>query len=241
MILAACKYMLRPFLKTLRSQGIPFCNPYRPQDGAWNPMRGGARRVANFLRIYRDDVEHSDSSTWTWSELWSWIEFVDAKRAGLTRGAKARVKERAGNPSHSEDLVTPAEAREIFTDEEFLGDLADLDVVGEDAAVEWFKSVILDARAEYFKFAFEVYRTGGAFSLVETPSVIVGTIHSCKGAEADTVIICPDISRRAFEALEGDEGRASTRLLYVGITRTRDELIFCRPVSDEHAILMEDE
>src|SRR5260370_28492978 len=49
MILASCGYMLRPLLKVLRKNAIPFHNPYRKSNGYWNPIRLGkgssARRV----------------------------------------------------------------------------------------------------------------------------------------------------------------------------------------------------
>ena len=62
---------------------------------------------------------------------------------------------------------------------------------------------------------------------MKKPQIIVGTIHSVKGGEADTVFIIPDISYSAFELAENNrEGWDSiTRLFYVAATRAKEKLI----------------
>ena len=70
--------------------------------------------------------------------------------------------------------------------------------------------------------------------LQKEPRVIVGTIHSVKGGEADNVIVFPDLSPKWLELMErsGWEGRDSVlRLFYVALTRARKRLIVGDPAS----------
>ena len=70
----------------------------------------------------------------------------------------------------------------------------------------------------------------GVAALLETPRVVVGTIHSVKGAEADEVVLLPDLSRVGAEAYEGRGlgGKDSVlRTFYFGITRAKRRLVLC--------------
>jgi superfamily I DNA/RNA helicase len=60
--------------------------------------------------------------------------------------------------------------------------------------------------------------------------VIVGTIHSVKGGEADVVFLFPDVSRAANTAYQrfGPERDSVIRLFYVGVTRARKTLYICQ-------------
>ena len=59
------------------------------------------------------------------------------------------------------------------------------------------------------------------------PEIIVGTIHSVKGGEADVVYLLPDLSVAAVrQAEEGDED-SITRTFYVGMTRAKERLVLC--------------
>jgi superfamily I DNA/RNA helicase len=55
--------------------------------------------------------------------------------------------------------------------------------------------------------------------------VKIGTIHSAKGREADTVIIFDNVTGRVMDGMETQEGmEAERRCWYVGITRARKKL-----------------
>ena len=75
----------------------------------------------------------------------------------------------------------------------------------------------------------------GAESLAEgeEPRVIIGTIHSVKGGQADVVLVLPDVSRPSWGWLPwrriSDEVR---RLLYVAFTRAREELVLLDPATE---------
>lgn len=74
---------------------------------------------------------------------------------------------------------------------------------------------------------------GGVRLLSETPKVVVGTIHSVKGGEADVVYLLPDLSQAGMAQWVGAdiESAAIRRLFYVGMTRARESLVLCNPAS----------
>lgn len=72
------------------------------------------------------------------------------------------------------------------------------------------------------------------YGKIPEPKVVLTSMHSSKGREADTVIIVPDMTRAAFRAYtrgRQDEAEAENRLAYVAITRTRRRLLICHPES----------
>lgn len=56
----------------------------------------------------------------------------------------------------------------------------------------------------------------------------VGTIHSAKGAEAETVVLLTDVSRTTYENIDSD---AELRVWYVAVTRARRHLRIVEPQS----------
>lgn len=69
----------------------------------------------------------------------------------------------------------------------------------------------------------------------ESPTVIVGSVHSVKGGEADCVVIFPDVSPAGYDEMDTDRD-ATIRQFYVAMTRAKDELILCRPASNTRCI-----
>ena len=69
----------------------------------------------------------------------------------------------------------------------------------------------------------------GPHSLIEDPQVIVGTIHSVKGGQADVVYLFPDLSRagNANYQVAGPSRDSVIRAFYVGATRARETLYIC--------------
>jgi superfamily I DNA/RNA helicase len=66
-------------------------------------------------------------------------------------------------------------------------------------------------------------------ALVDEPRVIVGTIHSVKGGEADIVYLFPDLSKAGDAQYQqrGTPRDSVIRLFYVGVTRARETLYLC--------------
>jgi superfamily I DNA/RNA helicase len=74
----------------------------------------------------------------------------------------------------------------------------------------------------------------GLNRLVDRPQVIIGTIHSVKGGEADVVYLFPDLSRAAdyeWQRYGTENQDAIIRQFYVAMTRARLKLVICRPAS----------
>ena len=70
----------------------------------------------------------------------------------------------------------------------------------------------------------------GPKALQETPKVIVGTIHSVKGGEADIVYLFPDLSQAGDSQYKRDGAPRDSviRVFYVGATRARETLYICQ-------------
>lgn len=66
--------------------------------------------------------------------------------------------------------------------------------------------------------------------VIEAPRIRISTIHSIKGAEADNVVVCPDMTRRTYNEFE-DPLKADDewRVWYVAVTRARHNLYVLSP------------
>jgi superfamily I DNA/RNA helicase len=64
---------------------------------------------------------------------------------------------------------------------------------------------------------------------MDLPKVVVGTIHSVKGGQADVVYLFPDLSQGGdAQYNRGGAARDSViRVFYVGLTRVREKLYIC--------------
>jgi superfamily I DNA/RNA helicase len=103
---------------------------------------------------------------------------------------------------------------------------------------DWLARHAVETYAPRIEYPAEVLRAHGARALREPPRIIVGTIHSVKGGEADTVILLPDLTPAAYFDFEaGGDGEASTRrLFYVGMTRARRRLVLCGARPRQYAV-----
>jgi DNA helicase-2/ATP-dependent DNA helicase PcrA len=235
MVLATCGYMLDPLIRALRDEGTPFANPYRPTHGGWNPMRSANR----LLRFLHPDPETygDDARMWTWGDLDQWVEPLKAQGL-MTRGAKREIASHVVRERfvHPEDLpenvpVKPEEVMRLFVAEAQDG-VFDVDP-------EWWLSSLLASRERQFHFAANVMRKQGRAALRERPRVCVGTIHSVKGGQADSVYVFPDLSRQGYwTGWHHLNGRAATiRQFYVAFTRARHTLTVCEQSGQEYVPL----
>ena len=220
MVLGSCGYMVNPLVAVLRRRAIPFWNPYRPTQGAWNPLNG-ARRLLAFLRP-QDGVWGDEARLWTWDDVYAWVEPMVAQ-GNLRRGMKALIQRRAagGRFDDQEDklIMRVAEVLECFEDECMEA------IYSQD--IDWWHAALKHDDHKRQQFVVDVAKRHGGRTLREKPDVIVGTIHSVKGGEADHVILMPDLSQTAYAEgwLTKGEGRdAVVRQFYVGMTRARHEL-----------------
>ena len=226
MILSSCSYMLNPVVAVLRNWGIPFHNPYRKSSGFWNPLRLGrsgssANRILSLLVAHPDWGD--DARPWTYRDLKSWATWLRSNGI-LKPEAGAHIEQ-----SIALDVVTPEHLRELFEAgplecllTTFQGDYQQL--------LDWWRRRLAASFHSRVKFPIQVTIRGGPKALNESPKVIVGTIHSVKGGEADVVFLFPDVSPAASAAYQryGPQRDAVIRLFYVGVTRARKTLYLCQ-------------
>jgi hypothetical protein len=217
--------MLRPLNQVLRKQGIPFHNPYRKSNGFWNPLRLGSR-ASSANRVLALLAPHSDSSEtprpWTYGDRALWTECMHSTGT-LRQGAKKRIA-----VANVEQPVTP-EALDRLFETAALDSMIDAYEQGPGAMLDWWRARVKPAFAERLKFPAEIALRRGTQALVETPQVIVGTIHSVKGGQADVVYLFPDLSQAggAQYRRDGPPRDSIVRQFYVGVTRAREKLYLC--------------
>jgi DNA helicase II / ATP-dependent DNA helicase PcrA len=227
MILATCGYMLDPVKHELRKAGLPFHNPYRRTRGDWNPLRPGGKGVSSRERLLsylvlddREDTGLGDlSRPWTGEDVRRWAEVV--KKQGIfVRGAAGAI---AALPDRELEYD---EVAALFADDVELEQAVTPDL-------RWLERNLLAAKRAGMTFPIEVARKRGAKALLTEPRVVLGTIHSVKGGQADVVFLIPDLSSRGSNEWRqrGEPQDSVRRQFYVGMTRARHELAVLTPGS----------
>jgi len=219
MVVASCNYMLEPLLTGLRQRGVPFHNPYRPNEARWNPLGGVTAGVATAERVFRylimdESLMDHGGRMWTGEDIQYWSELVKLGPAGMRPGAKKLIKLLDPHTEVPED-----EVRRLFVD----GDAFDWATAPDP---DWLAQCLLAAKQKAALYPIEVARAHGPAAIQQTPRLTVGTIHSTKGGQSGTVYVAPDISGAAARAAaESAAGRDELiRLFYVAMTRSYREL-----------------
>jgi superfamily I DNA/RNA helicase len=214
MVLAATEFPLFPLLKLLRQRGIPFANPWAPKRGDWNPLvlkRKDAVTTVSQLLAFLDGWE-----SWTPDAIRLWLGLLQSTGL-LVRGAKSDPK--VSSP------WTFAELRALFLQESDFDRALDRDVA-------WLLEHSTKARRKTLEFALRVYEKRGREALETPPQLFVGTAHSLKGSEADTVVVFPDLTPAMWEASMKQKARdTQTRTFYVSMTRAKHRLVLAGPSS----------
>jgi superfamily I DNA/RNA helicase len=99
------------------------------------------------------------------------------------------------------------------------------------ALLDWWGTYLAPEFRKRVKFPTEVAMLRGLQTLRLTPKVVVGTIHSVKGGQADVVYLFPDLSKAGDAQYRqcGPPRDSVIRTLYVGATRAREVLYVCSP------------
>jgi superfamily I DNA/RNA helicase len=256
MVAATCGYMLFPLIAELRKAGIPFANPWRVHQGAWNPLRVG-RGVSMSDRLVAllapDETAFGDEShLWTNEELWRWVSIMRAR--GLIRfGQKGAIEVAAKTNG---DQIGPW-SYWFEPDGPFRQLAGILNHEGGDEGYSrvaaWVRENVSAKSAKTIWFPLTVLERRGPDPLLRYPNwyrshetmageaLSVGTIHSFKGGEADVVFLFPDLSAAALQAWSrpGEDQDSVIRTFYVGITRARERLIVCTPATSLSVPLQE--
>ena len=170
MFLTSCAYMLKTIIQELRDRHIPFHNPFRRNNGAWNPLakRGNTittgERILAFLAL-------SERGMWTAQDIRRWSDALSLKEH-LTRGARARIKELA----NSEDGGVSTLEMEKFFSEELMN-------AGLSGDLHWFQEHLNAAKRDTAGYPLGIAMAQGSETLAKPPGIIVGTIHCSPGDE----------------------------------------------------------
>lgn len=227
MIIASCNYLLDTLIKNLRERGVPFHNPFRPAEQRWNPLGVITDGMSTAERIFRYMLPAEEMGElgrlWTGRDVQAWLELVKLKESGMVGNAKKRA-----TMFDPDAEVSAMDVYALFKD-----------AMQRDRAVEpelnWLAENLLANRKQPAAYPIQVARTYGAAALAERPQIVVGTVHSVKGAAADVVYVCPDISAAATRSLGLREGQDDIiRTFYVAMTRARQELRILAPTSHQH-------
>jgi superfamily I DNA/RNA helicase len=225
LFLASCSYMLRPIIAVLRKNGIPFHNPYRKANGFWNQLRltsraCAARRVLSLLGAHPG--WGGEQRPWTYGELLSWTEWLPKDRV-LRPAASERLRS-----AHANLSVPSSVLAEVF-EKGALDSLLEAQNRGYADLLHWWRLGVCGEFRKRTAFPCDVAVRRGPNGLVEEPSVVVGTIHSVKGAQADVVYLLPDLSKAGDAQYHrlGPEIDAVLHVFYVGMTRARETLYIC--------------
>ena len=236
MVLASCSYMLNPLIAELRDQGIPFHNPYRRSNGAWNPLGQAERGETSILdrvnAFTRPSSKYwgAEARLWTWGDVARWASVLQAKGTDSVftgHGVRARLTANAGDPSKARQVVDMGVDLEPLFKPEALRGIYGIDL-------DWYRVNVLTRYQRGIAYITRVMQRSGPDALRDTPRIIVGTGHSVKGGQADCVYIWPDLSTSAWrDQLEhGVRGHdAMIRLGYVMMTRAREQLVILSPTN----------
>lgn len=220
MVIGSCAYHLAPLVRLMREKGVPFHNPYRLRSGVWNPLapRKG-KSSPDRLRAWLAPAKYG---RWSVSDLTSWMALVRADGL-LARNAKAKANnweldEYEPNDLEVASLFAPGMASEAMS-------------AAWDMNVDWLWDRMLPSKHTPMEFPMKVVKAYGIDALTDTPGIIVGTVHSLKGSEADVVILLPDLANPASQSWHAGCRDEIVRLMYVGITRAREGLVLASPAS----------
>jgi DNA helicase-2/ATP-dependent DNA helicase PcrA len=228
MIIASCNYMLERLIENLRERGVPFHNPFRPGEQRWNPLgaptREGAMSTSERIRRYLALTERD----WTGADIQAWVELVKLADAGMVRGAKTAIAHFPPN-----DPVPYEQVAALFTDSDALALATEPDPA-------FLERALLKGKIDVARYPLQLARNHGAAALDQKPQVVIGTIHSVKGAAADVVYVSPDISAAAAKNMSTRAGAdEAIRLFYVAMTRAYEELRLLAPATGRHMVTTE--
>lgn len=237
MLLATCSYMLTPALKELRLRGIPYSNPFSP--GRWSPLlpSNGVGTAERLLALIACSPRHFGEHAvdyWSARQVRRWVPLLKGSSGSgdspvLLRGCKSAADALPdedgawdGAAEFAGKFVAP-EAHDIL----LAGDLAQISTMIAPTYADRFVAV----RAALERLGAARLRLWLDDERERRRGVIVGTVHSVKGGEADSVYYAPDLSPSAYETYNahGWSGRDSVlRTFYVAATRARHDLTILR-------------
>jgi DNA helicase II / ATP-dependent DNA helicase PcrA len=207
MILTRTNYGLKRWKKRLSSMGHVWSNPYRIKNKDWNPC-----------------------NTKTWAAALTY----DRLKSGLNVSGED-IMEMVGKMS-SQFLERGIKTNRKKIISQDIGPMTKVDVFRL-SQYPYFKADFWEFNQDPSKIfnltgqAGDLIREHGASITQKTPKVIIGTIHSVKGGEADHVWVDTSSSPNILRAIHESEDsfHDEVRLAYVAATRARTTLGLLHP------------
>lgn len=204
-------------------------------------FRGGRSDI----RIYKGAVCILDSipprrpepRLWSITDLALWIELVSGRKV-LRPKAKTEILAAAKGASAVSECVYSIS--DWFNDD--AAPFLDRMIRGEvdrTTAVDWLRERLLAKYGDAVKYPLRVLETSGPEAIIRPPGLYVGTIHSFKGGEADSVFVLPDLSPSGIREWCSGDSDGIVRMFYVAMTRARESLYLCDPAGSMSAPLWE--
>ncbi len=220
MVLTSCAYMLRPWTSYLRSKGVPFANRYRTKNGSWNPLgkRKGTSmpdRLSSLLS--GTDCPGARPDMWTPEDIKHIFDPLEAKGL-LKSGGKARL---TGIDKDADLMQILNTMNDSLVDPDHILSLTSGD--WPPLVAWWFQSLLKSKKPTALYPVKVLTEQNKITALTDPPALTVGTIHSVKGGEADSVYLAPDLSLSGFREWNS-KSPGIYRLFYVGMTRAREKL-----------------
>jgi len=223
MIMGSCSYMIEPLVRLLRAEAIPFGNPWRRKQGAWNPLaKRGEGSTVDAVRAFVAPHQEGATRIWTAEQVAAWAKIT---KGVFRRYGKAAVTDLDEDASEAEVV----EALTAHMRAEHLDGAWAL----PPECLDWLARNLLQARRGPGEYALQVLANQGVGALEEEPRLFVGTIHSFKGAQADHVWVYPDLSKKGFHTYRQDDTDSVLRQYYVAMTRAREKLTLCAAAGRE--------
>lgn len=233
MILMPCHYMIKPTISALRSSGTPFHNPFRKEFSPWNPLRTGTDGITTSKDVLTNFVSKGpDENFWTVRQFLKWVPYIKVGDNGIIRkhgnnGIKFLKDAVESEMVAHEDLLT---VRNIIAD--ILSPNAVTQAL--DRNIDWLIDQIKNEKKEALEYPVRVYKNNGLDALENEPKITIGTIHSVKGGEADSVYLFPELTPSIIQELEKTRYYDDLyRLFYVGVTRSKHKLTLMSPKSKQ--------
>ena len=165
-----------------------------------------------------------ESAWWTYRELWEWAGCLKAEEL-FHRGAKTLMRRKAEGEETAGLAVEVADLEAWFA-------AASASEAATGGDLGWLQMNLLETYRKPIGYACNILEARGPSALKSQPQVIIGTIHSVKGGEADIVVLFPDLSPAGYQewSTPGEPRDAVRRMFYVGMTRAKEELYWAQPM-----------
>lgn len=223
MIIARTHFALSRWLVWLRERGIPYHNPYRPEEKSWNIADTKTWTAARtWLRLFSPEPDE------TGEYVWPKCHFSDIQTLGAACQAKTTFQR--GAKKKLSEMNVPHGADAYMT----LPELYEFGLFSED--------FMASEKQDYGRFL--TFKGGPSADFVRTlmasdPEkiiqkirVVVGTVHSVKGGQADHVWFDPSLPAKIRKSLvfqQDTEFADECRIAYVAATRAKKTLRILRP------------